>query len=384
MGQMAINRFFKISLFFITAHFTVTGQCSVNYSYNGTTDTLTFNNASTVSNAHYYWNFGDGSGSNEVNPTHIFPDNGDYLVTLYGLDTVSNCSAVFESWINVTKPDTVTCNLLLTYTVQNCGGTDTCLITSNLTTNCSWYSVNCDAGPGINNAWHVLLDPHEGESIWLDRLQAYTYDTANNIRKYYKEYYKTFPYHFSSSINYENCSSNFEVIIDYQTTGALVTLTAMNKSGIDTFNITGFGNPIPLVGHTVSYLYPYISYQRAFPWIIEHKKTDGVNNCSSMGTQEILIINPNYNPLTAGIKNLADNKQISVYPNPTSNSISFQITGVTNYQNSTIVIQNMLGQSVKKLSFANNVDVSDLQQGCYFIQVALSNGEIYKAKFIKL
>lgn len=74
---------------------------------------------------------------------------------------------------------------------------------------------------------------------------------------------------------------------------------------------------------------------------------------------------------------------IFVYPNPTSNTLSLNTDNVSNYQNSTITIQNTLGQTVKKLSFAKNIDVSDLSQGCYFLQITLSNGETYKTKFIK-
>lgn len=62
---------------FLSAMITIAnGQCIANYSYTGISDTLTFANLSTVSNAHFYWNFGDGSGSNEISPVHIFPDDG--------------------------------------------------------------------------------------------------------------------------------------------------------------------------------------------------------------------------------------------------------------------------------------------------------------------
>jgi len=77
------------------------------------------------------------------------------------------------------------------------------------------------------------------------------------------------------------------------------------------------------------------------------------------------------------------NNNIFVYPNPAANEISLSIENISNYQNSIITIQNTLGQTVKKLSFTKNIDVSDLPQGCYFLQITLSNKEIYKAKFIK-
>jgi PKD repeat protein len=85
-----VNKFFIILIILLVRTIAAIGQCSASYSYSGNSDTLTFTNESTVSNAHFYWNFGDGSGSNEFSPTHIFPDDGKYLVTLYGADTLGN------------------------------------------------------------------------------------------------------------------------------------------------------------------------------------------------------------------------------------------------------------------------------------------------------
>ena len=70
------------------------------------------------------------------------------------------------------------------------------------------------------------------------------------------------------------------------------------------------------------------------------------------------------------------------FPSAT-NIISLNEENISNYQNSIIIIQNTLGQVVKKLSFNKYIDVSDLIQGCYFLQIVLSNGENYKTKFIK-
>jgi len=78
-----------------------------------------------------------------------------------------------------------------------------------------------------------------------------------------------------------------------------------------------------------------------------------------------------------------NSSNLLAYPNPTSNTISLNISGTSNFKNSIITIQNVLGEEIKKLSFAKNIDVSDLPQGYYFLQITLSTGENYKAKFIK-
>jgi hypothetical protein len=268
----------------------VNGQCNCNYNYSGSTiDSVIFSNLSTVSNAHYYWNFGDGSGSNDMNPVHVYPDDGKYLVTLYGFDTISKCSDFYESWINVIKPDTIPCNVLFNDTIIGNN-----FQTIDLSSNCGGLGINCNVmGPSENYCGPDYLDSLWGTSLFLHGMQAYTNDSINGYG-ILKGYYKTVPFQFDPNINYQNCSSNFEVTMDYQGSGALVNFTAMNKSGVDTFFISGLGNPIVLPGHAVSYFFNYISYQRNKPWIINYHKTDASNNCISSSTQQILIHNPFY------------------------------------------------------------------------------------------
>ncbi|MBK8875708.1 MAG: PKD domain-containing protein [Bacteroidetes bacterium] len=58
-----------IKLILVTS---IYGQCTANYSYIANGETLSFTNLSSFSNAHFYWNFGDGSGSNDHSPIHVF------------------------------------------------------------------------------------------------------------------------------------------------------------------------------------------------------------------------------------------------------------------------------------------------------------------------
>ncbi len=265
------------------------GQCIANYSYNANDDTLTFTNMSTISNAHFYWNFGDGSGSNDFSPIHVFPDDGSYLVTLYGLDTITNCVDVEEHWINVIKPDTMACNIYFTDTIIG-----TSPQTTNLSTNCTGYNLGCHVFANAQNICNGFVCSGWDPALFLHGMQATSNDSIYGSR-IFNAYYKTFPISYSSSVNYGNCSSNFEVLINYQPNGALVTFTAMNKSGTSTFAITGFGNPIYLSGYSVSYLYPYYYYRKVSPHIVTHTKTDPSNGCSSVSSSQcILLINPYY------------------------------------------------------------------------------------------
>jgi hypothetical protein len=83
------------------------------------------------------------------------------------------------------------------------------------------------------------------------------------------------------------------------------------------------------------------------------------------------------------INEIKKENDLFVYPNPSTENISIINANVFSFQKSTLTIQNTLGEIVKKLPFTNNIDVSDLAEGCYFIQVTLQNGETLTTKFIK-
>jgi Secretion system C-terminal sorting domain/PKD domain len=310
--KMKMNKLFTLVIFLVARTITVNGQCTANYSYSGTTDTLTFTNQSAVLNEHYYWNFGDGSGSNEFSPIHVFPDDGKYLVTLYGVDTITNCVDVKENWINVVKPDTIACNIYFTDTIIG-----TSPQTTNLSTNCSDFNLGCHVFASAQNICNGFN---------LHGMQATSNDSIYGY-KIYNAYYKTFPYNYSSSTNYQNCSANFEYVIDYQASHAVVAFTAMNKNATNyTFYITGFGNPIPLNGQSVSYTYNYISYQRVTPRTVFLITSDNVNNCSDTVVHTILIRNPNYTfPVNCVIYTLIQSQTASVGSN-----VQFYISASSN------------------------------------------------------
>lgn len=284
-----MNKLLTLVIILVARTITVNGQCTANYSYSGTTDTLTFTNQSSVSNAHFYWNFGDGSGSNELSPIHVFPDDGKYLVTLYGVDTVTNCVDVKQNWIDVTKPDTFQCQVLFTDTIIGSS-----LQTNNLSSNCSGFNTGCHvAGPAQNYCGGINLGGW-GPALFMHGMQATSNDSIYGSR-IFNGYYKTLPWNYSSSNNYQDCSANFEVTIDYQPNYAVATFTAMNKNATTyTFYVTGFGNPIPLNGHSASFNFNYISYRKFSPTNVYLITSDIANNCSDTVVQQILIKNPNY------------------------------------------------------------------------------------------
>ncbi len=71
---------------------------------------------------------------------------------------------------------------------------------------------------------------------------------------------------------------------------------------------------------------------------------------------------------SVGIEELNNNIHFSIYPNPTTSIIN--ITDENNQlQNATIVIKNCLGQTVYSIPFSNQIDLSNLSAGMYFLTV---------------
>ena len=104
----------------------------------------------------------------------------------------------------------------------------------------------------------------------------------------------------------------------------------------------------------------------------------------SLNTKDSTLTKKGIKQAGVGINQIVgESTNLFIYPNPAINIISLNVSDIVNYQNAAIAIQNSLGQTIKKLSFTKNIDVSDLLAGCYFLQITLVNAKSYKTKFIK-
>jgi hypothetical protein len=81
----------------------------------------------------------------------------------------------------------------------------------------------------------------------------------------------------------------------------------------------------------------------------------------------------------AGIVSFSSNNAISVYPNPATTSLQVSLAG--NSEGSTLVITDMLGNTVKQSIIYNLksiIDASDLNEGVYNISISNKEGVINK------
>jgi hypothetical protein len=102
------------------------------------------------------------------------------------------------------------------------------------------------------------------------------------------------------------------------------------------------------------------------------------NGC--MGSTQLIIFNPS-NPCV-GIKEYFFNNQISIYPNPVLTTLFISAPQIET-ENSEIEIINSLGQSVLKLQYQKEIDVSQLSGGCYVFKIVNPNKQQLISKFTK-
>jgi len=73
---------------------------------------------------------------------------------------------------------------------------------------------------------------------------------------------------------------------------------------------------------------------------------------------------------TTGIEQFANKEQLTIYPNPATNSL--QVSFLGNSEGSTLVMYDMLGNSVYHSTLAtqhSTISVADLEAGVYFVAV---------------
>ncbi len=72
--------------------------------------------------------------------------------------------------------------------------------------------------------------------------------------------------------------------------------------------------------------------------------------------------------------NISDSERITIYPNPVTDKLNLKIDGMVDI----IQILDVNGQVLKKMKYQNNIDVSMLRSGFYFLKAGN-----YVTKFIK-
>jgi PKD repeat protein len=344
---------------------TALGQCPSQFTFAANSETLIFSNQSSVSNAHYFWNFGDGTGSNNTSPIHTFPETGKYLVTLFALDTVSNCSSYYEQWINVTMSSTNTCQPIgIKDSVFPFAGPYYILLTDS-SSNCINYSKLLDGGEGVFQStgpgnWLFVIAPH---ARYVTRIRYFDY--TNNPLSATRSLYKTTPFKYTSAKNYNGCSANFEFrVVSQNANGKRILFRPMNRTVTSCAWKMEAGGPITLSNNdTVSQFFSYFPFTDQL-WNVTLKTTDSTG-CKDTLCQTILIHDTTLK--ATGLKKYVDNLNLMVHPNPAHDNIVVSSASEIDK----IILMNSLGQEMFALNKSKpiqEVDISYLPCGIYFLK----------------
>ena len=365
-------------------------SCTASFLYSGVNEYITFTNLSVIQDAHYFWDFGDGTGSNEENPIHKFPESGSYVVILYVYDTIQTCSDIHVQRIDVTSSlnDDV-CHLYFEDTIYyDIGDNWNYLkLTNVVVSECSGEYINFDYGGGGNltlnwNPFSLGPGSHLISLQLIGRLKAYRYYDSLNEYIFRREFYRTMPHNFSGEKNFTSCSANFEFIIQETDSGALVHFTSMGRN-VESYNwaILGFGNAIYFDTRDFHFLYPYTNGGKSQLWEVWLDIKDSTG-CRDTLIQVIRIDNRNYLNSINESKNFT---AISLFPNPTSAQLTIQSSTFSN-EPATISILNVLGEIVQeqKAVWKNSatLDVKTLPSGIYLAQVQNGKQKL-SARFVK-
>lgn len=343
------------------------GQCPSSFTFAINSETVSFTNQSTISNAHYFWNFGDGTGSNIINPVHHFPENGKYMVTLFVRDTVTNCSSYYEQWLSVMKSSTITCQPGFEDTVLYGNQyVNVYLQLTDTSVNCNSYTKYIDGGYSQNQPGYMwaYLDVYPGR--YVGRIRYYNGSSGRAA-------YKTVPFRYSSAKNYNNCSANFEFkIVSQSSMGQRILYTAMNKNATSyKWYLPGITTTVIPTTDTVSVYYPYSTYSNS---ILLAVLFAGSSTCSGDTLLQNIRI-PDMSALMTGVhENRMDKPILSIYPNPTPDKLIIAST----FEIEKMTLTNSLGQdifSIDNPQREQEINIAQLPAGIYFIQARSKDGQ---------
>lgn len=337
----------------------VQGQCNVLFSFSAYFQEVAFLNQSNVSNAHYFWNFGDGTGSNYKNPIHKFPETGTYLVSLYAKDTISNCSNYYEYWVNTTKFSLDPCKSEITDSLFISSG-DHFVKVIDKSLNCNSYIKFADGATALNSQISDRIGLHPTIPFRMV-LRAQYYDNLFVLKRLA---YKSSFHNYINNKHFTPCSANFEFItVSQDTANQRILFKAMNPNASNYFwHVDGLPS-INSSADTVSVVFPKKPVDLWYASLV----TTGLSGCRDTLYQNIRLQDSASIYTVENINELDKDISFKVYPNPFVEQTAIELSII--YSNATLSIYDNLGNIVRETIETNNkfvINRNKLVSGIYF------------------
>ncbi|MBK8584308.1 MAG: PKD domain-containing protein [Bacteroidetes bacterium] len=296
----------------------------------------------------YHWDFGDGDTSNVQNPTHYFPANGTYTVTLIACNA-AGCDTVVQSLSAViTGPRATTC---YPATLAYCCGIGV--------TN---FTFGISGGPQINNNSNDAVDGY------VD----YTCAAPNTFLTNY-------PYNISVSTGF-TYAERVKIWLDLNDDGTLDPVTELIFSDS------------ALTTHTGTYSIPDVGTVLGSP-LRMRVATDYVGNASPTPCLDLQFGQiEDYSIFVSfydGIEQFNREIGFTVYPNPYDQSASIEYN-LKNTSKVSVEVYNMMGSIVHSFAAGelqsagkHTYNFSGNASGVYYVKVT-ADGKTAVQKIVKM
>ncbi|MBA3682131.1 MAG: T9SS type A sorting domain-containing protein, partial [Bacteroidetes bacterium] len=233
------------------------------------------------------------------------------------------------------------------------------------------YTMTTNGNPDI----FVLKIDAAGNFTWAKTMGgissdggiAITLDAANNIY--------TTGYFFGTA--------------DFDPSAATFNLTSAGSNDIFISKLDASGNfgwAVRLGGGTTDYVNCIASdatgnvyLTSGFSGVIDFDPGPGIFNLADNGAADIFIFKMHQQPLSLN-ENIND-ELIHVYPNPTANIL--KLSGYSFSKNSNYIISDFLGQKLLESKLEDEINLSTLKNGIYYLQVFENEKLIACKKIIK-
>ena len=362
---------------------------------NSCTGTIQFTESSTNNPTTFLWTFGDGTTSTLQNPTHTYTANGTYTVTLKATNSYGNNTN--------TKTNYVTVSLPASPTVTGASCTGPCSVTLNASGNgtLKWYNAATGGtllytGTSFTTPVLSSTTTYYVQNVETQPVQSAGKSAKSTTGKYYSStaaWALTFDALSAIKINsvtvYANTTASRCIWLKNSSGTMLDSVTTSIASGTQSVTLnftvpagTGYQLGTDAACHlwrdSAAAVYPYTLaglvsitgntaaatdyYYYFYNWQV----TSTSASCMSARVPVVATINT-----FTGIES-NNESTFEVFPNPNAGSFDIKLDNI-DYQNATISVTNLLGQTLFEQKVENNntihIDITNFSQSMYYVKL---------------
>ncbi len=394
----------------------VIGTIGTNFTANQNTScslpsVINFNNT-TAAGQTYIWDFGDGTTSSSLNPSHSYTINGSYTVKLIatGCTAGSKDSIIKTNYITINAPSSPISNNVsicanTTGTLNASGNgaikwyssatsgtlisTGNTLITPTLTNTTTYYAVNSVSqtpifGGPSNNTVFGGGSNFNGNTVHyqiFDVIQPCTLKTVNVVANSAGN--RTIELRDASGSVLQSTVVNIPagsqtVTLNFSLTpgsnyqlGLSGTLADMWRNNTGSGYPYNIGSLVNITTCDVGANYFYFFYN----WQLQQ------NDCESQATAVTASVS-----ICTGLNEVTSENSIQLYPNPATDLLTLSLTEDLANTTKSIELYDALGKLIKTIPMSSqnlHVKIDDLARGVYTIRLIHSSDQTIIKRFVK-